>query len=71
MEKRSKLGPICSLVCAAGSFWLALTELFGGVSAVPRRAVRVLVWLASCAVWTANLAVELWVSRAECAADPD
>ena len=60
MKKQSNLALACSLVCAAGSFWLALTELFSGEGSPRRRAVRFFLWMASSAVWTANLAVDLY-----------
>lgn len=71
MKKQSNFGLICSLVCAAGSFWFAVAELLGGAASVSRRVVRVFVWLAGCAVWTANLAAELYERKAESAAETD
>lgn len=65
MKKQSKLSLICSLVCAAGSLWLAITELFDEEVPVPRRVVRVFLWLAACGVWTANLVLGLEASKAE------
>lgn len=71
MKRQSNFGLICSLVCAAGSFWFAVAELLGGVASVSRRVIRVFAWLAACAVWTANLVVELQERKTEAAAEAD
>lgn len=71
MKKQSNFGLFCSLVCAAGSFWFAVAELLGGEASVSRRMVRVFVWLAASAVWTANLAAELHVRKTEATAETD
>lgn len=71
MRKQSNLSLICSLVCAAGSFWFALTELFDREESVPRRVVRVFLWLAASAVWTANLVLDLWERKAGTVTETD
>lgn len=68
MKKESvltKLGLVCSLLSAAGSFALAVAELFDEEVPVPRRVVRVFLWLASCGVWTASLVLGLADCKAE------
>ena len=71
MKRQSNPALACCLACAAGSFWFAVTGMFSQEQPAPRRVVRVFVWLASCAVWTANLAAELWARKKENAGETD
>lgn len=71
MKKQSNLSLACSLLCAAGSFWIAVSELLFGDAPAPRRTFHVFLSLASCAVWTANLVLELLQRKAEAGPEPE
>lgn len=71
MKKQPNLSLICSLLCAAGSLWIAISELLIGDASAHRRTFHVFLALASCAVWVANLVVELYYRKAHSAAETD
>lgn len=71
MKKQSNLGLAASLICAAGSLWFALTELFSKEEAAVRRLSRCLLWMTAAGVWTANLVMQLLEIKAELSAEPD
>lgn len=65
MKKQSKLSLVCSLVCAAGSFWIAVAQLLFGDASAPRRTFDVFLALASCALWTATFVLDLMQRKAQ------
>ena len=71
MKKQSNLSLACSLLCAAGSLALAVPELFNTEVSVPRRTFRVFLCLATCAVWTAALVLDLLQRKAETGLEPE
>ena len=71
MKNQSNPSLACSLLCAAGSFWIAVSELLFGDASAPRRTFHVFLSLASCAVWTAALVLDLLQRKTEAGPEPE